>query len=57
VDNDAAQQHLMDSMRAQQTLMDMSDQPHRDPWRAMMTQAYRARSGQDEGISYLTCPF
>ena len=57
MDNDAAQQHLMDSMRAQQTLMDMSDQPHRDPWRAMMTQAYRARSGQDEGISYLTCPF
>ncbi len=61
MDNEAAQEHWLDNMATHQTLSGMSDQPRQqlrqDPMQALINQAHRARSGQDEGISYLTCPF
>jgi len=47
-------------MAAQQTMMGMSDQPGQfrpEPMLALMNQAWRARSGQDDGMNYQAIPF
>ena len=55
MENEAAEQREFEAMRAQQALVGLSDEPRRDPWRAMITQAYRA---QWPGRRHqLTCPF
>ena len=43
MENEAAEQREFEAMRAQQALVGLSDEPRRDPWRAMITQAYRAQ--------------
>jgi hypothetical protein len=53
VDNDEA-------VAAQQMMCGLSDRPgqfRQDPMQALINQARRARSGQDDGLSYLTMPF
>jgi hypothetical protein len=62
VDNDDAAQerHLDAAIASQRTLMGMSDHPgqfRQDPMMAMINQAHRAQSGEDEGMNYLTMPF
>jgi len=48
-------------MATQHVLAGMSDNPvqfRQDPMMALLNQAYRARSGQDDGqIPYLSVPF
>jgi len=49
-----------DAIAAQRMMCDLSDRPgqfRQDQMQALINQAHRARSRQDEGISYLTCPF
>jgi hypothetical protein len=49
-----------DAVAAQRMMCSFSDRPgqvRQDPMQALINQAHRARSGQDEGVSYLTCPF
>jgi hypothetical protein len=60
-DNEAAQQHWLESIAAQRTLMGISDcaGQFREPaFSGLLRQAWRAYSGQsDDGIQYLTVPF
>jgi hypothetical protein len=58
--DDAAAQRQMGAIAAQDALIDISDNPgqfRQGPMMALINQAYRARSGQDDGMSYLTVPF
>jgi hypothetical protein len=53
-------QHWLAAMATQHTLAAMSDQPgqfRQDPLLALINQARRARSRQDDGMNYLTVPF
>jgi len=53
--------HTLDTFAAQHLLCKLSDdrpgQFRQDPMLALINQAYRARTGEDEGMSYLTVPF
>jgi len=60
MDYDAAQRHRLNTMLSQSTLAALSDdpgQPHQDPMLALINQAWRAREGHDEGMSYFTVQF
>jgi hypothetical protein len=61
VDYGARQQHWFETMATQHVLAGMSDNPvqfRQDPMMALLNQAYRARSGQDDvQIPYLSVPF
>jgi len=53
------QRHLIATMSAHHALRDMSDHHggQYDPWTALLESCRRARSGDGEGIAYLTVPF
>jgi hypothetical protein len=60
VDSDAAQQHWMETMAAQGTLIGLSDCPgqFREPaMSALFRQAWRERFGHRDGMDYLKVPF
>lgn len=55
------QQHRFATMATHHAFMGMSDQPgqfrQQDPMMAMLNQAHRARTGQDEGFNAMEVPF
>jgi hypothetical protein len=57
--DEAAQQRLMNSALTQRTLQSMSEEPapRQEPMRALMNQCYRAWSGQDDGMNFMTVKF
>ena len=58
--DEVVQQREADSMRTQETLMGMSDQPQQfrqNQFQALLDKCHRAQRGDDEGLSYLTMPF
>ncbi|MCV7100908.1 MULTISPECIES: hypothetical protein [Mycobacterium] len=61
MDYDAAQQHWLNTMCTQRTLMRLSNDPHQfrrePPLVGPFRQAYQAWSGQGEQRDFMTCPF
>jgi hypothetical protein len=54
-------QHWLETMATQHALASLSDDPgqfrRQDPMLALLNQCHRARSGQDEGMNYMTVKF
>ncbi len=61
MDAQTAQQRYYEAVATQRTLQGMGDEPgqHRrqDPLMALISQAHRARTGQDGGFNAMTVPF
>jgi len=60
MDCGAAQQHRLDTLFTQRTLMALSDNPRQfreDPMAALLRQCGRARDGHDDGMNYMSVPF
>jgi hypothetical protein len=56
----AAQQHWLNAMVSQQTMLALSDYPGEfrgSPESALFRQAWHAREGRSGGMNYLTVPF
>jgi hypothetical protein len=53
-------ERMFATMVTQHALAGLSDRPgqfRQDPFNALLNQCYRARSGQEDGMNYLSMPF